>query len=58
MTVKIGFIGAGRMASAMIKGLIAKEVYAADEIVACAPSAATRDRIAADTGVQVFASAA
>ena len=58
MTVKIGFIGAGRMASAMIKGLIAKEVYAADEIAACAPSAATRDRIAADTGVQVFASAA
>lgn len=58
MAVKIGFIGAGRMAGAMIKGLIAREVYTADQIVACAPTKATRERIAAETGIQVFGTAA
>ncbi len=45
MAVKIGFIGAGRMAGAMIKGLIAKNVYGPEEIVACAPTKETRDRM-------------
>lgn len=54
MAVKIGFIGAGRMGGAMIKGLIAKDVYAADEIVACAPSKETRDRMTQQTGIRMF----
>lgn len=54
MAVKIGFIGAGRMAGAMIRGLIAKNVYGPDEIVACAPSKETRDRMTQDTGIRMF----
>ena len=48
MTVKIGFIGAGRMAGAMIKGLIVKNIYSKDEIVACAPTDTTRARVAGE----------
>ena len=44
MKAKIGFIGAGRMAGAMIGGLIAKNVYRKDEIIACAPSENTRNK--------------
>lgn len=54
MAVKIGFIGAGRMAGAMIKGLIAKNVYGPEEIVACAPTKETRDRMTQETGIRMF----
>ncbi len=54
MAVKIGFVGAGRMAGAMIRGLIAKNVYGPDEIVACAPSKETRDRMTQQTGIRMF----
>lgn len=57
MTVKIGFIGAGRMADAMIGGLIAKKVYTPDEIVACAPTSETRNRISAKFGIVTYATA-
>jgi len=54
MTVKIGFIGAGRMADAMINGLIAKNIYDKNEIVACAPTAETRDRVSKKYGIGMY----
>ncbi len=50
----IGFIGAGKMAEALIGGLIAKNVFGKDEILACAPSQKTRDHISSTYGVKVF----
>lgn len=58
MTVKIGFIGAGRMAGAMIKGLIVKNIYSKDEIVACAPTDTTRTRVAGEYGIKMYETAA
>lgn len=58
MKAKIGFIGAGRMAGAMIDGLIAKNVYTPDEIIACAPSEATRNRMTQKCGIKMFEKAA
>lgn len=58
MAVKIGFIGAGRMAGAMIKGLIEKKVYSKDEIVACAPSPESRDRAEKAYGIKMYETAA
>lgn len=57
MTVRIGFIGAGKMAEALIGGLIAKDIFSEDEIVACAPSQGTRDHISQTYGVKAYASA-
>ena len=57
MKAKIGFVGAGRMAGAMIDGLIAKNVYGRDEIVACAPSEATRNRMSQKYGIRMFSKA-
>ena len=34
--IKLGFIGFGNMAQAMVKGLLLKEVLPADQIYACA----------------------
>ena len=53
-TVKIGFIGAGRMAGAMIDGLIEQHVYDRDEIVACAPTKETRDRMCQHAGISMY----
>ncbi|MBQ5447741.1 MAG: NAD(P)-binding domain-containing protein, partial [Candidatus Methanomethylophilus sp.] len=58
MKAKIGFIGAGRMAGAMIKGLIARNVYTPDEIVACAPSKETRDRMTQTCKIKMYEKAA
>lgn len=57
MTARIGFIGAGKMAEALIAGLLAKGVYGKDEIVACAPSQTTRDHIAGTYGIEMFQTA-
>lgn len=57
MKAKIGFVGAGRMAGAMIDGLIAKNVYDRDEIVACAPSEATRNKMTQKHGIRMFSKA-
>ena len=57
MSLKIGFIGAGKMAEALIGGLIAKGVFAKEEIAACAPSESTRSRISSQYGIAVFADA-
>ncbi|MCQ2079816.1 MAG: pyrroline-5-carboxylate reductase [archaeon] len=54
MAAKIGFIGAGRMAGAMIEGLIAKNVYSKDEIIACAPTEATRNRMTQKCGIKMY----
>jgi pyrroline-5-carboxylate reductase len=56
MAGKIGFIGAGRMAEAMIGGLISKKVYSKDDIIACAPSEETRKRISNKYGIQMYRS--
>lgn len=54
MSAKIGFIGAGKMAEALIGGLIAKGIFTKDEIVACAPSKTTRDRVSSNYGIRMF----
>ena len=53
-TAKIGFIGAGRMAGAMIDGLIDQHVYDRDEIIACAPTKETRDRMCQHAGISMY----
>lgn len=46
------------MAEALIGGLIGKSIFSKDEIVACAPSAKTREHITGAYGVETFATAA
>lgn len=58
MSARIGFIGAGKMAEALIGGLIGKSIFSKDEIVACAPSAKTRDHITGTYGIETFPTAA
>ena len=43
--MKIGFIGLGNMAEAMIGGMLKKQLVAAEDIIGSARTAATRDRI-------------
>ena len=57
MSASIGFIGAGKMAEALIGGLIAKEVFVKDEIVACAPSESTRQRVSGNHGIRMYGTA-
>ena len=57
MSKSIGFIGAGKMAEALIGGLIAKKVFAKENIYACAPSEKTRKHVASTYGIEVFKSA-
>lgn len=57
MTKKIAFIGAGKMAEALIGGLIAKGVFSKDEIVACAPSEGTRKHMEETYGIDMYPSA-
>ena len=57
MSARIGFIGAGKMAEALIGGLIAKSIFSKDEIVACAPSEGTRGHISGTYGVETYATA-
>ena len=58
MSADIGFIGAGKMAEAMIGGLIAKGVFTKDQIAACAPSQKTRDHIEKTYGIKMYQTAA
>jgi len=52
MTYKIGFIGGGNMASAIISGLISKGIYEPHEIIASATSERTIDRLRNQYGIQ------
>ena len=53
MDAKIGFIGAGKMATAMIEGLLAKGLYTKGEIVACCKSQTTKKRVSEELGITV-----
>jgi len=53
MTKKIGFIGAGNMAEAMIKGIINTGLYTADEIIASEVYEPRRKYIAEALGIEV-----
>ena len=57
MSASIGFIGAGKMAEALIGGLLARKVFGSDEIVACAPSESTRARVAEGYGIGMYRTA-
>ena len=53
MSAKIGFIGAGKMATAMIGGLLAKGLYTKDDIVACCKSQGTKEKVSREFGIAV-----
>lgn len=53
--MKIGFIGSGNMARAIIGGLLKNGVAGAADITASAPSQETRDAVAAEYGVRTTA---
>ena len=53
MTKKIGFIGAGNMAEAMIRGVISTGLYSADEIVASEVHEPRRRHIAEHLGIDI-----
>ncbi len=53
MVAKIGFIGAGKMASAMIEGLLSKGVYNKGEVIASCRSKATKARVEKELGINV-----
>lgn len=50
--MKIGFIGLGNMAGAMIGGMLEKQMVAAEDIIGSAKTAATRDRIKAKYNIR------
>lgn len=52
---RIAFIGSGAMGEAMIKGLLARQLIAADRIVASDPVAARREAMTGAYGVQTTA---
>ena len=52
---KIGFIGCGNMASAIIGGIVGSGKVEADEIIAADPLAETRERASATHGIHVTA---
>ena len=51
MKKKIAFIGAGRMATAIVKGLIQKKVYSSNEIVCTSANDNTGTVLAQATGI-------
>ncbi|MCQ2509300.1 MAG: pyrroline-5-carboxylate reductase [Lachnospiraceae bacterium] len=50
--MKIGFIGCGNMASAMIGGILGKKLVAPEDIMASAKSEKTRTKIQKELGIQ------
>ncbi len=56
MTKKLGFIGGGNMASAIISGLIAKEIYAPQDIIASAATEKTVTRLISQFGIKATTS--
>jgi len=51
-----GFIGAGKMASALIRGMLRAGVTTPDRVSASDPAAAIRDELARETGVEATSS--
>jgi pyrroline-5-carboxylate reductase len=49
-----GFIGSGRMATALVRGMLGAGLARAGDIVASDPLEAARTSLAADTGISVF----
>ena len=56
--MRVGFIGAGNMARAMIVGLLEKKLFAADELGCVSGSGTTAQSLSNETGIQVAASRA
>ena len=54
--MKVGFIGCGNMASAMIGGIIRNQVVAPQDILASAKSETSRERAAKNLGIRLTAS--
>jgi pyrroline-5-carboxylate reductase len=55
-TIRVGFLGAGRMATALAKGLVAARFTTADAILASDPLPATREAFARTSGGRTVAS--
>ena len=53
MRKKIGFIGAGNMGSAMIKGIIANGLASKDEVIASCHTPETKERLSAELGIEM-----
>ncbi len=51
----LGFIGAGKLAGSVIRGLLRAQFCAANEIIAAEPSPELREKLRAETGVRVTA---
>ena len=51
--VRWGFIGAGKMAAALIQGMLAKNATTADRVAASDPAASIRDAVRSKTGIHV-----
>jgi pyrroline-5-carboxylate reductase len=54
--IRVGFLGAGRMATALSKGLVSARFTKADQIAAYDPLAPAREAFSAETGARVLAS--
>ena len=54
--MKIGFIGCGNMASAMIGGIVKNQVAAPEDLLASARSEASRERAEKELGIRLTAS--
>ena len=53
-SLKIGFLGAGKMATALGKGFINAKLVKAGQLVAADPFAAAREHFAAETGAKML----
>ncbi|HEX4073651.1 MAG TPA: pyrroline-5-carboxylate reductase [Planctomycetaceae bacterium] len=54
--IRVGFLGAGRMAAALAKGLVSADFAAADSLIASDPLPAARDAFTAQSGGRATAS--
>jgi len=55
MSIRIVFIGAGRMASAIVRGLLEEQHYTPDEIACTCGDDPSGEELAEQTGIQYFA---
>lgn len=51
----VGFVGGGKMAEALLRGILSKGLVSADRIVVCEPLAERRQFLEAETGVRTSA---